>query len=51
VIVFIVRRQKRASATEETGLSNAEQAALRALLSEAENPQGKTSDLNKAEKE
>ena len=51
VIVFIVRRQKRVGAAAQTALSDAEQAALQALLSEAENPQGNTSDTNKAEKE
>ncbi|RLA40021.1 MAG: cytochrome c-type biogenesis protein CcmH [Gammaproteobacteria bacterium] len=41
IVVFIVRRQKRGASESQTTLSEAEQAALQALLSEAENTQDK----------
>ncbi len=51
VVVFIVRRQKRAACTAQAALSGAEQAALQALLSDVENQQNKSKNSNKAEVE
>ena len=51
IVVFIVRRQKRGISATKTALSGAEQAALHALLSDAENQQDKSTNLNKAEVE
>lgn len=49
VVVFIVRRQKRAASASETSLSGAEQAALQALLSDAEKVKDKTVNPSEAE--
>lgn len=51
VVVFIVRRQKRAASATQAALSGAEQVALQALLSDGENPQDKSINPNKAEVE
>ena len=51
IVVFIVRRQKRGANATQTALSRAEQAALQALLSDAENPQDKSANSKKAEVE
>ncbi|MDF1830875.1 MAG: cytochrome c-type biogenesis protein CcmH [Porticoccaceae bacterium] len=51
VVVFIIRRQKRATSTAQAALSGAEQAALQALLSDVENQQNKSKNSNKAEVE
>ncbi len=51
VIVFIIRRQKRATSTAQAALSGAEQAALQTLLSDVENQQNKSKSSNKAEVE
>ena len=49
IIVFIVRRQKRAVNTTQTALSGAEQAELQALLGDGEKQQDKTTSANEAE--
>ena len=51
VVVFIVRRQKSDASATQDALSGAEQTALQALLSDAENQQDKNTNPNKAEVE
>ncbi len=51
IVVFIVRGQKHAVNATQTALTDAEQAALQALLSDAENLQDKSTNSNKAEVE
>ena len=51
IVVFIVRRQKRGANATQPTLSGAEQAALQALLSDAENPHDKSANSKKAEVE